>query len=79
VDNRCGTTSSMGTRAGEQLHYGWIHPYFACARNYCDCDQCHPGTKTWINDLQALICRNFTLNKKLKSKLAPHNSRDSTL
>ena len=50
MDNRCDTDSPLGVRAGEQLHPGRVHPYFACARNSSDLDQCHHGPKTWVND-----------------------------
>ena len=66
MDNRCSTASSVGTRAGEQLHDGRVHPYFACARNYSDRDQRYPGKTAWVNDLQALICPDYTEQKKAR-------------
>lgn len=63
MDNRCGIAGSVGSRAGEQLHDGWIYPYIARARNYSYCDQPHSGTKTWVNDLKVII-GDIALNKE---------------
>ena len=46
MDNCCSTDTSVGTRAGEQLHDGWVYPYFACDRNCSGVDQDYPGPKT---------------------------------
>lgn len=78
MDNCCGTAGSVGTRAGEQLHNGRVHPYFACARNCYDSDQHYPGTKTWANDLQILMCLTTLNNNKRVCKLIPFNSQYST-
>jgi hypothetical protein len=43
VDNRGSTSDFVGTRVGEQLHYGWVHPYISCARNYCRVDTSNSG------------------------------------
>jgi hypothetical protein len=59
VDDRCGTDSSVGTRAGEQLHDGWVYPYFACARDCSGGDQRHSGAEICVNDLPILICRSY--------------------
>jgi hypothetical protein len=49
VDNRGDTDNPLGVRAGEQLHDGWVHPYFACARNCSGLDQRHLGPETRVN------------------------------
>jgi osmotically-inducible protein OsmY len=46
VDDRCDIDSSLGTRAGQQLHDGRVHPYFACARTCSNRDQRHSGTES---------------------------------
>jgi hypothetical protein len=46
-------------RAGERLHDWRIHSYAAGYRNRCGVDQNNSGTKTYINDLQVLICRSY--------------------
>ena len=50
MDDRCNTDNSVGTWAGEQLHDGWVHPYFACDRNCCGIDQGHSGAKNPLAD-----------------------------
>ena len=59
MDDRCGTVNSVVAGVGEQLHDGRVHPYFAGNRNRCGVDQDHPGTKTFVNDLQILISRSY--------------------
>ena len=59
MDNRCDIDSSLGARAGEQLHDGRVHPYFACARDSSDLDQCHHGPETLINNFLVLICHSY--------------------
>ena len=59
VDNCCDTDSSLGIRAGEQLHDGWVHPYFDCARYSSDLDQRHHGSETRVNDFQVVICHSY--------------------
>jgi hypothetical protein len=46
VDDRCDTDSSLGVGAGQQLHHGRVHPYFARARNCSNRDQRHSGTES---------------------------------
>ena len=46
VDNRGDTDSSLGAGAGEQLHDGRVHPYFACGRTCRGRNQRHSGPKT---------------------------------
>ena len=48
MDDCCDTDSPLGVRDGEQLHNGWVHPYFDCDRNCCGVDQDHPGTKNLV-------------------------------
>jgi hypothetical protein len=48
VDDRCDTDSSLGAGAGEQLHDGWVHPYFAGARACRDRDRRHSGPETVV-------------------------------
>jgi hypothetical protein len=48
VDNCCDTFNSVAARAGEQLHHGRIHPYFACDRNCSNRDQNLSGPKNII-------------------------------
>ena len=50
MDDRCGTDNSVVAGAGEQLHDGWVHPYFACHRNRCSVDQNHSGAKNPLAD-----------------------------
>ncbi len=45
VDDRCGNDSSVGTRAGEQLHDGRVYPSFDRGRDRRGADQDHPGKK----------------------------------
>lgn len=59
VDDRCGTVNSVAAGVGEQLHDGRVHPYFAGDRNRCGAGQDHPGTKTFVNDLQMLVSRSY--------------------
>ena len=40
MDSRFGSVNSLGSRIGEQLHDGWIHPHFNCNR---DCSGSDPG------------------------------------
>ena len=54
VDNRYSIDGSMGTRTGEQLHHGWVHPCFSRARAYRVRDQSLPGTKHRVNELRAI-------------------------
>ena len=46
VDNRCDTDSSLGAGAGEQLHDGWVRPYFAGDRIGSNRDRRHSGPET---------------------------------
>ncbi len=48
MDDRCGTDNSVVAGVGEQLHDGWVHPYFAGDRNRRGVDQDHPGTKNCV-------------------------------
>jgi hypothetical protein len=59
VDDCCDTDSPLGVRAGEQLHHGRVHPYFACARTCRGRDQRHSGPETWVIDLPILIFRSY--------------------
>ena len=33
----------MAAWIGEQLHHGWVHPYFAHSRDRCRAGKDHPG------------------------------------
>ena len=48
VDNRRGTDNSVAPGVGEQLHDGWVHPYFACDRHRRGVGQNHPGEKSLV-------------------------------
>ena len=48
MDNRRGTTDSVGAGLGEQLHDGWVHPCFAGDRNRRGAGQDHPGGKSLV-------------------------------
>ena len=50
MDDRSNTDNSVGTRAGEQLHDGWVHTYLACGRTCSGRDQRHSGPETRVND-----------------------------
>ena len=78
VDNRCGTDSSMGARAGEQLHHGWVYPYFARAGNCSDRAQRHPGTKSLTNDLRSLFCRSYAVTWSKIKRVSSHRTFGGT-
>jgi hypothetical protein len=49
VRNNCiSIDSSVGTRAGEQLHHGWVHPCFSRARTYRVPGKHHSGTQNRV-------------------------------
>ncbi len=50
MDNRSSIDNSVDTRAGEQLHDGWIHPYIASDRTYCSVGKSYSGAKNHIVD-----------------------------
>ncbi len=49
MDNCCDIASSVAAGAGEQLHHGRVHPYFACDRNCCSVGTSHSGEKNNID------------------------------
>jgi hypothetical protein len=59
LDDLCDTRDTLAVGAGERSHDWWIHSCPAGYRNRCGADQNHSGTKTYINDLQALICLGY--------------------
>ena len=69
MDNRCGTDRSMAAGVGEQLHHGWVHPYFAGDRDRSCIGQDHSGEKSHLtakDQFQMLLKTSLRINHVLE-------------
>jgi len=67
MDDRFYTDNSVGAGAGEQLHDGWIHPYFDCDR-YCNgLDQSNSGPENLVTSRSLAIALTKERRNKMKT------------
>ena len=62
LDDLCSTRDTMASGISEQLHDGWIHPYFAGHRNHRAGSRPHSGATIRINDLLIRTCTVSSIN-----------------
>ena len=56
LDDLCDTRDTLAVGVGEQLHDGWIHPYFARRSSHCAGSRSLSEAMTAANTFQVLIC-----------------------
>lgn len=59
MDDLCDPRDTLAVGVSEQLHDGWVHPYFACRRSHCAGGRPLSEAMTAANGLQVLICRSY--------------------
>ena len=66
VDNSCNTAGSVAAGVGEQLHHGWVHPYFAHFSSHRADSRLISETMTCVNDLELLIWLGYSAIVRLR-------------
>jgi len=67
MDNRFDIDNFVGAGAGEQLHDGWIHPYFDCDRYCSGVDQNNSGPENLVANKRSLTTLTTGRRSKMKT------------